>query len=209
MIEERQLHRKLGDIMTTSKELSKTLTTGSLRLRWNQVEELLKNSFPRHYEQLRCEPDEDGCVPIAGISGNFLSFWLRAQDIEGANVSGDFETTPPTHLENLKNRSLEAILEASKVNIWKLCKIERQTLAQYWARLLRDESTDNLLALNEDFSKLTVQLNELQDDYRARVIEEVDIIGLTTTGLAQCAALLKRINFKVLICEEAGEVLEV
>jgi hypothetical protein len=74
---------------------------------------------------------------------------------------------------------------------------------------LKDVLVDNLLTLNDDFSELTAQLNNLQDGYRARVIEGVDIVGLTTTGLAQCALLLKQINFNVLICEEAGEVLEV
>jgi len=41
------------------------------------------------------------------------------------------------------------------------------------------------------------------------LLERVDVIGLTTTGLARYAPLLDRVASKTLICEEAGEVLEV
>ncbi|KAI0165100.1 P-loop containing nucleoside triphosphate hydrolase protein [Hypoxylon sp. FL1284] len=41
-----------------------------------------------------------------------------------------------------------------------------------------------------------------------RLLEGADIIGATTTGLAKNLELLRRLDSKVLICEEAGEVLE-
>lgn len=42
----------------------------------------------------------------------------------------------------------------------------------------------------------------------AQVFDQVDVVGITTTGLANNADLLRHLRVKVLICEEAGEVLE-
>jgi hypothetical protein len=62
MTEEGKLHRELDDIMAASKELLETLTAVFSRLRWNQVEKLLKDRIPLHYTQLCYEPDENRCV---------------------------------------------------------------------------------------------------------------------------------------------------
>lgn len=40
------------------------------------------------------------------------------------------------------------------------------------------------------------------------MLQEADIVGVTTTGLAKNLDLLRHLDSKVLICEEAGEVLE-
>lgn len=41
-----------------------------------------------------------------------------------------------------------------------------------------------------------------------RVLQSADVIGVTTTGLARRIATLKRSRSKVIMCEEAGEILE-
>ncbi|CAP61981.1 uncharacterized protein PODANS_5_1320, partial [Podospora anserina S mat+] len=41
-----------------------------------------------------------------------------------------------------------------------------------------------------------------------RILEEADVIGITTTGLAKNIAMLRGIGAKVVICEEAAEVME-
>jgi hypothetical protein len=41
-----------------------------------------------------------------------------------------------------------------------------------------------------------------------RVLRAANVIGITTSGLAQKLNHLRRLESKVLVCEEAGEVLE-
>ena len=48
----------------------------------------------------------------------------------------------------------------------------------------------------------------IRDELDLRCLRDADIIGLTTTGLARNLNILRRLKSKVLMCEEAGEVLE-
>ncbi|KAJ9620155.1 hypothetical protein H2203_007920 [Taxawa tesnikishii (nom. ined.)] len=58
--------------------------------------------------------------------------------------------------------------------------------------------------LSENFNKHIGPLNEVD----LRVLNQADIIGVTTSGLARNLELLRNLDSKVLLCEEAGEVLE-
>jgi superfamily I DNA and/or RNA helicase len=46
------------------------------------------------------------------------------------------------------------------------------------------------------------------DEVDRRVLADVDVIGVTTSGLARRISVLRHIESRVVICEEAGEVLE-
>ena len=61
----------------------------------------------------------------------------------------------------------------------------------------------------ENYGGELEKLDTVRSEYNRRLLERVDVIGLTTTGLARHAPLLNRVEAKTLICEEAGEVLEV
>jgi len=206
--EEGKGHRALNDIEMAGKGLTETLTNRSSKLNWKQVEKLLKKAFPRHYSQLSCEPDEDGFLPISGQNGNFYNFWINGKDI-GRTWFYSEPKHSQQHVRNVTGRSLESILHLSKSNIWALSKDERHRLAHHWESRLQDQAISRFKILNDEFSNSSMKLNKLQDEYSARALADVDVIGLTTTGLAQFASILKRVDFKVLICEEAGEVLEV
>jgi hypothetical protein len=46
------------------------------------------------------------------------------------------------------------------------------------------------------------------EDVNRWILDTTDVIRLTTTGLAKNASVLHSINAKVVVCEEAAEVLE-
>ena len=52
------------------------------------------------------------------------------------------------------------------------------------------------------------QLTDVNDDVDRRVLQTADVIGVTTTGLARRIATLQHVKCKVVMCEEAGEMLE-
>ena len=68
---------------------------------------------------------------------------------------------------------------------------------------------DKLGVYSDAQRRTAAQLSALRSEYNKRILETADVIGLTTTGLARNASLLHFVNSKTLICEEAGEVLEV
>jgi superfamily I DNA and/or RNA helicase len=52
------------------------------------------------------------------------------------------------------------------------------------------------------------KLENVHAESSRRTLQEADVIGMTTSGLAGRISLLKRLPCKVLICKEAGEILE-
>jgi superfamily I DNA and/or RNA helicase len=52
------------------------------------------------------------------------------------------------------------------------------------------------------------RLSNIHDESNRRILQGADVIGVTTSGLAKRFSLLKHMRCKVIICEEAGEVME-
>ncbi|KAH7120477.1 AAA domain-containing protein [Dactylonectria macrodidyma] len=55
---------------------------------------------------------------------------------------------------------------------------------------------------------ITSHRDRIRGDVDLRCLQEADIIGVTTTGLARNLGVLRKLRSKVMVCEEAGEVLE-
>lgn len=105
-------------------------------------------------------------------------------------------------------RSIEE-LSMPTSNLWEFTKEERIILLDHWAKAMRQEWVDHLVIKAQEHKEKVEELNVLSSEYSREVLDGADIIGLTTTGLAKYAPILSRIDSKTLICEEAGEVLEV
>ncbi|KAL4885988.1 hypothetical protein BJY04DRAFT_230198 [Aspergillus karnatakaensis] len=94
------------------------------------------------------------------------------------------------------------------VPAWSLTNKERFLVYQYCYSC----GTNHQLQELEDL--LQAQAGEKQQHTAyftqadAQIFDQVDVVGVTTTGLANNIDLLRRMQAKVLICEEAGEVLE-
>ncbi|KAH8703337.1 hypothetical protein BGW36DRAFT_443478 [Talaromyces proteolyticus] len=93
-------------------------------------------------------------------------------------------------------------------DIWELTTAERVHLYEHWKRLAFSELSEQLC----DFLKQHVQEKQnhtrIYHEYDTVILNESGVIGVTTTGLANNANLLRDVNAKVLICEEAAEILE-
>lgn len=105
-------------------------------------------------------------------------------------------------------RRLEELLLPT-TDIWGMSKKERKLVLDHWKKLIRQECVDNLAEHTQFQRQKIEELNSLSSEYKGRFLKTVDVIGLTTTGLAYHTSLLHHVASKTLICEEAGEVLEV
>ncbi|EPQ57199.1 P-loop containing nucleoside triphosphate hydrolase protein [Gloeophyllum trabeum ATCC 11539] len=113
--------------------------------------------------------------------------------------------SPPTG-----NVGLDQLLDED--SMWSLSKKERERLHRFWEDRIRMDRYANQVA---DFDRLRKrhrealdQYNEGKEESRRTLLQNVDIIGCTTTGAAKLTTLLKGIAPRVLIVEEAGQVLE-
>ena len=112
----------------------------------------------------------------------------------------------------LKKRIVKAsaMLEkdVDKVNIFNLNIKDRYKLYMYWHKKYRDYLLDQL----EDHCKVFNQKCQLADEARKMTerhpLESTDVIGMTTTGAGKYRHILDMVSPKIVIVEEAAEVLE-
>lgn len=143
----------------------------------------LASRHPQYEEQIR-EGQPDGC--------NQLRVWLSG------NGPGDLGG-------NGGERSIDQLLSTGP---WTLTHIERSRLHEYfynWGTADRLQLLEHLTQAHAREKQLHTSVFTEMD---SQIFEQVDVVGVTTTGLANNSDLLRTLRAKVLICEEAGEVLE-
>jgi hypothetical protein len=65
-----------------------------------------------------------------------------------------------------------------------------------------------IMELNQEFQRRAHAVDKGWSEIKARMIRGYDVIGVTTSGLAKFREMLSSVGSKVVLCEEAGEVLE-
>ena len=81
-------------------------------------------------------------------------------------------------------------------------------MADYWLEDMREEQTDRLFECINTAERIKADITAVHSEVDRRALAQAHMIGLTTTALAKNITLLRRIRPKVVICEEAGEVME-
>ncbi|KAL3444860.1 hypothetical protein BJX65DRAFT_319748 [Aspergillus insuetus] len=81
-----------------------------------------------------------------------------------------------------------------------------------WLQESTQETKERIIdGILDDFREddaFAKQIRDVYDEVDRRVLAEADVIGVTTSGLARRISVLRHIESRVVICEEAGEVLE-
>ena len=129
-----------------------------------------------------------------------ISKWHRRKDAEN------------TIRRNLFNKNLimdeDEVEEVSSTDLTALSLKNRWRLYNYWEeqryRYLQEENRKRALEYSEKCKEIT-ELRQQEDRF---ILERADVVGMTTTGAAKHQHILHRIKPKIVIVEEAAEVLE-
>ncbi|RPB18740.1 P-loop containing nucleoside triphosphate hydrolase protein [Terfezia boudieri ATCC MYA-4762] len=105
-----------------------------------------------------------------------------------------------------RQRTMEQILECRDISL--LSSAERVWLKAYWESNITRELLANLQRATAAWKKAQEDLKKMYQERDRRCLHTAQVIGVTTTGLAGQASLLRKLVAKVMVCEEAGEVLE-
>ncbi|KAF9203482.1 hypothetical protein BGZ49_006382 [Haplosporangium sp. Z 27] len=115
------------------------------------------------------------------------------------------ENSPDWRAIPTSNRPLRQL---KGTNVWKMSMSERIRLQNSWKpdvhKFMMDEM-DKLLERVEEINQTKVNAF---DDMRRGILREASVIGMTTNGAAKYQTLVGAVAPKIIICEEAGEVLE-
>ncbi|KAK9777637.1 putative NF-X1-type domain-containing protein [Seiridium cardinale] len=123
--------------------------------------------------------------------------------IEELTLHKIMDSRPPQiHEQILNGKRNNARRKAAKKVIDALAKFE---LAEPHGR---QELVREIYELNEQFKAHAKVVDDGWSEARVKILREFDVIGVTTSGLARFHDMLSQVMSKVVICEEAGEVLE-
>ncbi|KAF9919050.1 hypothetical protein BX616_002398 [Lobosporangium transversale] len=93
-------------------------------------------------------------------------------------------------------------------NIWDMSLKERERLQEKWRPEIQEAMVHELSNLLQQIEKADQLKSDAFDDIRRGILKETDVIGMTTNGAAKHQTLISAVAPKIIICEEAGEVLE-
>lgn len=104
------------------------------------------------------------------------------------------------------NRPLEEL--KNDTNIWRMSTTERVALHDFWRHELNLENVESLANLQRIHDEKRKEIEDIHSERRKKILKECDVIGMTTNGAAKFQSLVRSVRPKIILCEEAGEVLE-
>ncbi|KAJ7651473.1 hypothetical protein DFH06DRAFT_1207067 [Mycena polygramma] len=109
------------------------------------------------------------------------------------------------------DRPLDMLLAEGTI-IWSCSRRERYRLDTYWSTQIRERLHERQLqdfdSLRRKHESIRKKHQEGKDEIRRQLLGDIDIVGCTTTGAAKLTSLLKSLSPRVMLVEEAGQVLE-
>ena len=159
---------------------------------WKSVKTYLEVNQPHHHDELFGDEEDDGFQTVHHDLSKVLSKWLHPNP--GVN---DHQGRKTRHVRTLVFASLH-----------EMSREERQKLHRYWIAEIADCVRENLHRALKSYKTAKDNLDQCRQELNLRCLQQAHVIGVTTTGLAKNLDILRRLRSKVMLCEEAGEVLE-
>ena len=104
------------------------------------------------------------------------------------------------------DRPLEELLQIH--DFWDISPTEHETLYHYWETEVREEANVTLRDLVTEYEYCREQYTELKQSSDLDCLRTASVVGMTTTYVAMHQDLLTSLRPRVVILEEAAEVLE-
>uniref|UniRef100_UPI00398E6CFF NFX1-type zinc finger-containing protein 1-like n=1 Tax=Pristiophorus japonicus TaxID=55135 RepID=UPI00398E6CFF len=158
---------------------------------------------------------------LAAIQQQFLAFNLEepahhSKTQAESKDDGDWQIT-----KDMKKKMKEMVKTQLKltdfmpedeakriVNVWELKLLDRWRLYRLWLSKYQTDTRRGMLNYEDLYQKVVNRLAELRNQEEILLLRQSKVVGMTTTGAAKYRNLLQDIQPKIVIVEEAAEVLE-
>lgn len=170
--------------------------------------------------------DDDDNETIADIFEKFLIdnvplVALNVSELDLPDVRLDAEVRrwqkPKTKNKQLKKKIRKELSSIDRMtendtefvyDMWELLPEDRWRLYRYWLNVYCDNLQDKIRDKEVEFERVCVKYNEVIMQEDKYIMENSTVIGLTTTCAARYQSILQEIGPRIIIVEEAAEVLE-
>ncbi|KAF2018601.1 NFX1-type zinc finger-containing protein 1, partial [Aaosphaeria arxii CBS 175.79] len=166
------------------------------RSSWKDFEHSLRRAYPLVYRQFNAV-DEEG---FKKVGRHPFDIWKSS----GAHTPEEGEVAD----DDIGKPDMDRIMWRANKSVNDLSRLERTALIEHWCARINADTFNELFGLIEEANNTTAGKQKIYDEVDRRVLQGADVVGITTTGLAKRIAMLQRLRCKVVICEEAGEVME-
>ncbi|KAI5116801.1 hypothetical protein M0805_007013 [Coniferiporia weirii] len=167
--------------------------------------------------QRESNPSTPASVKATSSPGEYGKIPLRLSsvfDIE--DIADFFDSHGVSEIPEvpMTDRPLDVLLDQCS-NVWSFSKIERTLVNAHWVKEYRVYSYQTQRTQRNRFEALVAfhevlraRQHNRDEEIRLQLMRNCDLIGCTTTGAAKLTSLLKGLGPRVMIVEEAGQVLE-
>ncbi len=177
------------DIRETLREIEDILSGLNNPNSWTNIQAHLMRTHNPHFKELFGKGvDEEGFQEVKGRKFRVVESWLR-----GAPK---------------KLASNRPVAQLSAISLREMSTSERGVLHKHWIEQRSAQLTNDLTHALDSYHGSKSALDRCHRELDLRCLREAHVIGVTTSGLARNIELLQRVRAKVMLCEEAGEVLE-
>ena len=141
---------------------------------------------------------------------------LRIDDEEGSvkgHEGGWHSVSKPLSYTKMRKkirgtRSMTETQEKNVKNVWQLDTDERFSLYKLWLERCRSLLSKEMESLVKQYELVLAEKREISAMETAAILKEARVIGMTTTGAAKHQSVLQTVGCRVIVVEEAAEVLE-
>lgn len=156
---------------------------------WDNLKQYLADTYPLIYSQFS-RFDDEGFQTV------------------GRDPFSTWQNTGAVFNENYTGLDIDSILALAEKDVHKLFAIDRRHLVDWWISNIQKNITDDLFESIKESRGFRQEIDNIHEEVDRRVPQTAQVIGVTTTGLAGRISTLRHVNCKILICEEAGEIME-
>ena len=188
-----------GDVLTRRREPKKETDE-----RWTLVTKKNGKSLPwRRREESR---EENATVASSNESQTKQENKKgKGQNEEKICITEDISSLT----EKLKMTEMMSTEEAMHVNsIWNLSPLDRLRIYLFWVESYRERYRVEIHRSEQEYEQLCEELEAIRFEEEERVIRQSTVVGMTTSCAARYHSVLQRIAPKIVVIEEAAEVME-
>ncbi|KAG0223692.1 hypothetical protein BGW41_005428 [Actinomortierella wolfii] len=103
------------------------------------------------------------------------------------------------------NRPIHVLLNS---HVWSMSKRERQRIHDFWSGQVQADLERKYTELQKQIQLLSDMNTAAYDEVRRRILCKAHVVGMTTNGAAKNQSMIAALSSRIIMCEEAGEVLE-
>jgi AAA domain len=179
-------NRDIGEIL---REVEDILSGLNGPKSWTNIQAHLMGTHNRHFKELFAKGvDEEKFQEVKGRKFRVVDSWVR-----GAPK---------------KLTSSNPVSQLLAISLREMSTSERSALHMHWIEQRNAQLTNDLIHALDSYHGSKSALDKCHSELDLRCLREAHIIGVTTSGLARNIELLQRVRAKVMLCEDAGEVLD-